>query len=137
MLAERVRLLLAPDLSAMKLQRDLNALRPFVVPAAIVLGLFLLVSTPRYHLALTPQARAYTLCAFGLLIGGAVSGVAGAIGEAGRRWWPLVRVANSAALLAAFGAWRLEAASPIPPVMLTLLGLALAAACWWPPLMRR
>jgi uncharacterized membrane protein (UPF0136 family) len=121
----------------MKLQRDLNALRPFVVPAAIVLGLFLLVSTPRYHLALTPQARAYTLCAFGLLIGGAVSGVAGAVGEAGRRRWSLVRATNAAALLAAFGAWRLEAASPIPPVMLTLLGLALAAACWWPPLMRR
>ena len=117
----------------MRLRRELESVRRFAVPAAILVGLFLLVSTPQYHAALTTGARAYVLCAFLLLFGGLGSGAAGAVGEAGRPWWTLVRAVNGAALVATIAVWRLEAATPIPPGLLVLLGLALAAGCWWPP----
>ena len=115
------------------LRRDLGALRRFVIPAAILVVLFLLVSTPRIHLTLETGSRWYVLCGFGLFYAGIFS--AGMCGYAAlvRRYWVLVRLAGLAAVAAAVGVFVTGAATPLPAWLLVTLAGALAASCWWPP----
>lgn len=115
-----------------QLQRELSLLRRFVVPAAILIGLFLLVSAPRFYVDLTPAARAYTLAAFGLFFGGVASAAVGALGRAGHRFWPGVRLLNGGAALAAWALYPAEARAPVANGLLVTLALLLLASCWWP-----
>jgi hypothetical protein len=115
------------------LRRDLEFLRRVAVPAAILVGLVMLVSAPRYHLALTDAARAYTFCAFGLLFAGTAALMVPALGRAFRRGWLAVRVLAVAAFAAALAVLLLGGDAPLPPAVLVLLAGALAAGCWPPP----
>jgi hypothetical protein len=121
----------------MRLQRELAFLRRFTIPATILIGLFLLLRTPVYYAALTPGARAYTLCAFALFFGGLANAALGSLGATfGRdalRWWPLVRVLNGVVVLAAFALGPADAPTPVPAGLLVALATTLLASCWWPP----
>jgi hypothetical protein len=120
----------------MRLQRELAFLRRFTIPATILIGLFLLLRTPVYYAALTPGARAYTLCAFALFFGGlanaACASLAPAFGRDALRVWPLVRVLNGVIVLAAFALGPADVQTPVPAGLLLLLSVALFASCWWP-----
>lgn len=115
------------------LYRDLSALRRVTIPTALILGLFLLVSTPRYHLALTTEARAYVLCAFALVFAPTLAVMLPVLGRASHRYWFAVRLLNLASVAAALAVYLFSAASPIPPGLLLVLACALAASCWPPP----
>ena len=118
----------------MRLRRELESVRRFAVPGAILVGLFLLVSTPQYHAALTTGARAYVLCAFGLLFGGLLAAALVAVGgRAVFRFWPLVRLLNGAVVVAALAVQQTGARTPLPAWLLVALAAALAASCWYPP----
>ncbi len=115
------------------LRRDLGLLRRFVIPAAILVGLFLLVSTPRVHLTLETGSRWYVLCGFALFYAGLFSaGMSGYVALV-RRHWFLVRLSGLAAVVTALGVFVSQAATPVPAWMLILLAGALTASCWWPP----
>lgn len=119
----------------MRLQRELAFLRRFTIPAAILVGLLLLLRAPVYYAALTPGARAYTLCAFAFFFGGLANAACGsfapAFGRDALRWWPLVRALNGVVVLAAFALGPADAQTPVPAGLLLALALALAASCWW------
>ena len=117
----------------MMLRRDLGAIRRFAIPAAILVGLFLLVSTPRIHLTLETGSRWYVLCAFALFYSGIFAAAMCSYVVLVRRYWILVRLAGSATVVAAVGVWLSGAATPVPPWLLVTLAGALTASCWWPP----
>lgn len=110
---------------------DLTFLRRVSSPAAIVFGLFLLVSTPRYHSILTPGARAYVLTAFALFFAGLVALAFSAMDSASAfryRWVP--RASGLAALALSLGASTQEIRSPLPLWILIGLAAALVIGSW-------
>ena len=116
------------------LRRDLNALRRLVLPAVLLIGLFLLLSTPRFHRTLTPGSRAYVLCAFGFLFAGALTLGLPVLGRRDtHRFWLAARAGNAAALAGALAVWQTGGATPVPAWLLVGLAALLLAACWYPP----
>lgn len=115
------------------LYRDLTIVRRVAIPTAIILGLFLLVSTPRYHAVLTNPARAYVLCAFALFFAPMLAVMLPTLGRVSHRYWFAVRLLNLASVGCALAVFLFTAASPIPPGLLLALTCALAASCWAPP----
>lgn len=115
-------------------RRDLTVLRRIAIPAAIVMGLYLLVSTSRMHGALTPGARAYVLCAFAFLFGGVTALAFSSMDDISAwRYRFVPRMAGIAALAAAFFVFLLSARTPVPSWLLIGLSAALTVAVWFPP----
>ncbi len=115
------------------LRRDLGMLRRFVIPAAILVGLFLLVSTPRVHLTLESGSRWYVLCGFALFYAGVFTAAMSGYVPLVLRYWVLVRLSGAAAVVTAVGVLLSGAATPVPAWLLVTLAGALTASCWWPP----